>query len=344
MPGPGGGSRGGGFGGGSRGGFSGGGRPGGGFGGGHRPGSFGGGHRPTSGHGGRVPMGHFHHRPPMRPHGYYGGGYRRGGGCGSSMLSLVILIILLAAVFINSVGSAFSSLVSGGNAEYSEEKLQAYADEHYSELFGSNPDTYEDNILLVFLTNEECNDFYTIAWVGDNIATEINMLFGDETTSYGNAVFSYVDTGYYAYSLDTALASVVDAMAKEISHLGLASSFKSESSGARAASRFVNNTSLSLTEPTVEASLNRFTNETGIPISIVVGQMDAAVTKSLDFSELFPLILALAILGFIIWRIVKKKRAESGDDGYIHVEEPDPQAEKDKSDADAFNSNDDFNY
>ncbi len=309
MPGPGGGSRGGGFGGGSRGGGSfGGSRPGGSFGG-NRPPMGGLHHRPT------IHIGGHRHRWSVGRPGY--GGYG-GGGCSGCAFVLIFILIIMIMIF-GSISSAISSFFSGGDTEYSEEKLQAYADQCYAEAFGSLSSAYEDNILIVFLVNDECNDFYTIAWVGDNIHTEINNLFGDETTAYGNAVFSYVDTGYYAYSLDSALASVIDTMADEIGALGLESSFRAESAGAKADSHFVNKSGLALTASTVDASLDAFTDETGIPTVIVVDTIEDVFGKTMSFGTIYTVLGVFAVIGVVIWLIVRKAKKNTADkeDSYI---------------------------
>lgn len=313
MPGPGGGSRGGGFGGGSRSGGSFGGGSRGGFSGGSRPGGSFGGSRPGGSFGNRPPMGGMHHRPTIHIGGHRHRrsigrpGYGGGGGCSGCLIVLIFIFVLLIVLF-DSIGSAFSSFFSGGSSEYSEEKLQAYADQCYADAFGSASTSYEDNILLVFLVNDECNDFYTIAWVGDNVCSEISDLFGDETTAYGDAVFSYIDTGYYAYSLDSALASVTDTMAKEIGAIGLESSFRTEMSEAKAESHFVNKTELSLTGSTVEASLDAFTDETDIPIVIVVDSIDDVFGKSVSFGTVYTVLGVFAVVGVVIWLIVRKMK------------------------------------
>ena len=116
MPGPGGGSRGGGFGGGSRGGGFGGGGFGGGFGGGHRGGPHFGGYH----YGPRGP--HFHR--------HYGYG---GGGCLGGLLGMLMapIIILFAAVvgFFGLFGSALTNISNGGQVQYNERTFQDYANE-----------------------------------------------------------------------------------------------------------------------------------------------------------------------------------------------------------------------
>ncbi|MBO5936957.1 MAG: hypothetical protein J6Q79_05000 [Clostridia bacterium] len=134
--------------------------------------------------------------------------------------------------------------------------------------FGSSS-AVEDNILLVFLTNEACDGYYTIAWVGDNVADEINTMFG-EYTEYGHEIYNNVDE-YFAYSLDSDLADVITVMTQYVTELELDSSFYWESDRSNLAdSKFVNMTTMELTTEIVHKALTDFTNKTGIPMVIVV--------------------------------------------------------------------------
>ena len=149
-----------------------------------------------------------------------------------------------------------------------EATMQEYANDKYMQYFGSSS-AVEDNILLVFLTNEACDGYYTIAWVGDNIADDINYMFG-EYTEYGDALYNNVDE-YFAYSLDSDLADVIETMTKHITNLGLDSSFYWESDRSNLAdSKFVNMTSMDLTTEIVHIALTDFTAKTGIPMVVVV--------------------------------------------------------------------------
>jgi uncharacterized membrane protein len=164
MPGPGGGSRGGGFGGGS---FGGGGPRGGGFGG----GSFGGG---GFGHGPHGYHHHHHYHRPFfgfyRPYGYgYGGGGCLGGLLGVLMMPIIILIVATSLIF--GVFGSFFRVAKGGNVTYNEPELQSFANQQYAKEFSSST-AYEDNLLIVFLVNDERDGYYTIAWIGDNVASE----------------------------------------------------------------------------------------------------------------------------------------------------------------------------
>lgn len=290
MPGPGGGAHGGG-----------GGRAGGGsFGGGgsfHGGGGFNGGHHGGFGGGG-------HHRPPHHggfhgPHfggGWGGGWFHRprhyGGGCLGSLTGMILtpLIIILFIVFgliwlfgnNVTVNHDTNDVVIENNAVvdeeyvYNENTFQDYADKVYAEEFG-NSTAYEDNILLVFLTEDEnYYDYYYIAWVGDHVATDINYMFGNEETEFGVAVSNAITTSSYKYSLDANIAQIIKTMEENIVESG-AESFTCEEKHIQVESHLTNKTALELTEDTVNISLQSFTETTGIPIVVVVD----------DISEVF---------------------------------------------------------
>ena len=282
-PGGGGGSRGGGgFGGGS---FGGGSRGGGGFGGGSfggsHGGSFGGSHNGGSfsgSHGGGFgghhhtpppPHHHHHHGPhfwgPYRPwrRTYIGGGF--GGGCFSALVIALLCIFATIWLFLPDEGVTINL---GEEDIYNEATMQDYANDKYMQYFGSST-AVEDNILLVFLTNEDCDGYYTIAWVGDNVKDDINNMFG-EYTEYGEALYNNVDE-YFAYSFDSDLADVIETMTQHITALNLDSSFYWESDRSNLAdSKFVNLTTMDLTTEIVHRAITDFTDKTGIPMVIVV--------------------------------------------------------------------------
>jgi uncharacterized membrane protein len=302
MAGPGGGSRGGGFGGGSRGGGFGGG--GGGFGGGSRGGGFGGGyhHRPHFG---------YYHRPRFfgfGPRYYYGGGGCLGGFLGALMAPLVLLLVVGVMMFAM-VGSALTNVSNGGVISYSEEAFQDYANTEYYKAFGNSKAT-EDNILIVVLTNEESDGYYCIAWVGDNINDKINRMFGDETTPFGQSMMASVND-YYAYSLDSNLAMVMNTMTEKVSDLGLQSSFKKTYSHEKSpASHLVNYTDLALTEETVNDALVSFTEATDIPVVIVVEEMETVFGKNIPAEDMVIMVVlaVLAVVAIVtIVRTVKNR-------------------------------------
>lgn len=264
MPGPGGGGH---SGGGGRGGFGGGsfGGPRGGFGGGSHGGfsggGFGGPHMPMGG--GFHP--HFSHRTNV------------GGGCCGGCFSAVV-ILLFIAFFLIWLLLPNGTVTLGGDG-YSEERFQDYANTQYEAAFGSSS-AYEDNLLITLLVDEDYANFYYIAWVGDHIDYEINGLLGNNDTALGMAMLDCVSETNYKYSLDSDLARVMDTMAAEIQSLGLSGSFTCSEDHVQVESQLKNFSHLEMTDATVNDALTAFTEATGIPVVIVVEDMDAVFGES----------------------------------------------------------------
>ena len=319
MPGPGGGGhsggggRGGSFGGGSHGGSFGGGHHGGGFGG--RPGGFHGPHhgpRPGGFH--HPPMGGWHFGPRRR---YYGGG----GGCCGAIAAIPILVIFCIFVIIYMMIPGDNVHIEIGS-NYDEVVFQDYANEQYEREFGSSS-AYEDNLLIVFLTDEEYYDYYYIAWVGDHIATDINYMLGNNDTVLGQMMAESISESNYKYSLDSNLSVVMDGMRKEILELGLESSYTCEENHAQVESHLTNHTDIPMTEETVNSALERFTQETGIPVVIVVEDMadvfeeDQQIASTEEETTISTgTILLVIVLGILIVVLVisirkRKKREET---------------------------------
>lgn len=260
MPGPGGGSHGGG---GARGG---GGFSGGGFSGGSHGGGFNGGfnHHPGGGH---------HHGP------HFGGGWHRrryygGGGCSGGLFIVVIIVLMGIFALISSNNTVITETVDLSVERYDENLLQDYANAQYKKEFGKTS-AYEDNILLVFLVDDETYyDYYYIAWVGDHIDTSINWMFGDENTELGQYINSAINTSSYKYSLDSNISQVVEYMKRDILSINLESSFICDEDNAGYISHLTNNTMIEMTEETVNSALQSFTEETGIPIVVVVEDIE----------------------------------------------------------------------
>lgn len=305
MPGPGGGSRGGGFGGGGRG--AGGGFGSGGFSGGHRPGGF---HRPH----------HHHHFIPFfgfcRP--FFGYGY--GGGClgglmGMTLLPIILIFIIISLVMslFGSVGSSISNVANGGNFVTDDRVLEEYAMDKYATEF-DNTVEYEDNILIVFLVDEGCEDFYTMAIVGYNIKDQINDMFGGKNTEYGHHLTNNLNPNYKE-TLSRNLSATVRRMTDEVVNLKLKSSFFEDAGSPGSYQSHVTNLSnLEISDSTVNAALEEFTEETDIPIVIVIDDMGDVFDKKVAGYDIFTILFALAIGGVAIYFIVRAFKGKDDND------------------------------
>ena len=238
------------------------------------------------------------------------------------LLMLPFILLLVAVILVMSVlssfGSAVTTVASGGNLTYDENQFQDYADAQYTAAFG-NTTAYEDNLLLVFLVeDEEYWDYAYIAWVGDHIDTEINDMFGNDQTEFGRAITASINEKSYKYSLDSNLARVVESMQDKIVAKGLDSSFKSsckDTQHVQVESHLTNKTDLPLTEATVNDALAAFTEATGISVVLVVDDIDDVFDRTIPASDIFTLVIAGGIIVVAIVLIVRafKKKNGGGD-------------------------------
>lgn len=231
----------------------------------------------------------------------------------------VIMIILIIFMLIGSFGSALGNVASGGQVIYDESVMQEYADDRYYEVFGEY-ENYENNLLVVFLTNEEYDGYYAIAWAGFNLESQIYNLFGDERAAFSQMLLSTVNDTYYKNSLSKDLQMTMDKLATKIESFGLSDSFDDEFvyNGEMPPSRLVNYSTLDMSEDLVNSALSDFTERTGIPAVIVVDEMEEAIGKKLLVQDIFLVVILIGLVALVIFMIVKaikEKKKYGGDKG-----------------------------
>lgn len=216
----------------------------------------------------------------------------------------VIVLLIVGILLVSMIGSAVSTITTGGEIRYNEKQFQSYANQQYATEFG-NSSAYEDNLLIVFLTDEEHDDYYCIAWCGENLHSKINNMFGDENTPFGRAVLASVPD-YYEYSLSSNLVSIMDTMSEKITALNLQSSFQSQTNhNSMTASHLTNHTSTPVSSETVNLGLQRFTEATDIPTVIVVDTMENVFGKTISASDIVSILFLLVVAGVAIYFLVK---------------------------------------
>ncbi len=239
------------------------------------------------------------------------------------MMAPVILVIFFAFAFIFMllpVGNAGNVQASPDDfgQNYDEAAFQRAADAKYSQFFDHGA-TYEDNILLYFLVEEECEDIYFIAWVGDNIAYDISEHFGNNYTTLGQLVNTHV-ANYYAYSLDSNLASLMGEMEKVIVSEGLTSSFNTEptKTAQPSESKLVDLTGSGepqLTAATVNAALESFTEATGIRTVICVDYIENVfpTPKGPSGSMIFMIVAIIILVVAVVISVKSNKNRKKKD-------------------------------
>jgi len=206
-----------------------------------------------------------------------------------------VLIMFVMSILAGVFGGGMETLFNGGRVQYNEETFHDYTNEQYRLEFADSAG-FEDNLLIVFLIDEDYYDYHYIAWVGDHIATDINHMLGGNYTELGSAMSSCINDSCYKYSLDADLARVMEQLTKQIEELELESSFNCEEPRKEAQARLVNRTELPMTVETVENALREFTDTTGIPTVILVENMEAVFGKTMPVEA----IVSVLVLGGIV--------------------------------------------
>lgn len=240
-----------------------------------------------------------------------------GGGCLSALLAPIICLVLAVVVLISVVVSGVGSLASGGEVVYDENSMQDYANEQYAAIYDPSSKTYEDNVLIVFLTNEDGQGYYCIGWVGDNVKRAVSDLYGNEYTALGRAMQSSVNQTSYRYSLGSNLASVTEQLQTAVEALGLESVYSTVKAETHPAGKVYNKSSsdIQFNPETVDAALQGFTEATDITMSIVVADSADVFGKTLDAGAIVALIVCIALIVFAVVSIVKyfRHRNENAD-------------------------------
>ncbi len=292
MPGP---RGGGGFGGGSRGG--------GGFGGGgHRGGFHGGGYHH-----------HHYHRPFFG--GWFFGPRFYGGGCLGFILAPFIALAFIAIFLFLILGITITNISNGGTVVYNEHDFQDYANDRYYELFDPSSETFEDNIMIIFLTNEEHDGYYCIAWIGNNVTDEVAYKFSSDGSVLENSMIRNVPD-VHEYSLSANLATVVRDLTAASKNLP--SFYENNGQHTSEKSKLVNHSSLNIATAGIDTALSEFTAETDIPLAIVVDDMEEVFGKGLtgfDIAVIVTVIVATIVIVVIIYKKRKKNKGDGNSNG-----------------------------
>ena len=209
------------------------------------------------------------------------------------------------------IGGGFAT--EKGSYIYNENALQDYANEQYNAIFGSS-DAYEDNILLVILAeDDEYYDYAYIAWVGDHIDMKITDMFGNEYKKFGYSVNAHLGVSSYKYSIGKNIAQIVKDMEGEVTSAGLSSSFYCNEQRTLPPVQFVNNTEMDISLEMIQGSVSSFTENTGIPMAVVVEDMGDVFRKTGGFASILPVIIVALVIVLVVVSLVKKNGKNKND-------------------------------
>lgn len=296
----------------------------GGGGGGGRGGGFGGGGGGFRGGGGFHGGGHHHHHHPHHHHYHYRpffGGWGWGWGPrfygGGFLFGPIFLILFLLIYLFGALTTGVDVQTTDPNGLVRDEMVfQGYVDDLYARYFSDTED-YEDHMVMVVLTYEDCYYYDYVVWCGDDIEPKIYNMMGIRG-ALDTVMNGTINETNYKYSLDSDLAQVMRTMADKVAALGLEDSYTCDTVHGAATAEFVNNTELPMTVTTVEKALNYFAETTGISLVLVVEDAADVYQKQetgtgINVGRVLAVIL-LVVLVIVIIVIARKKRKQDPDD------------------------------
>lgn len=227
-------------------------------------------------------------------------------------------MVLAIVMMIGVIGGGLTTLFRGGNVVYNEEKFHEYANRQYATIYDPSSATYEDNVVVVFLTNEDNQTYYSIGWVGDNLKSQVSDLFGDEYTALGSAMQSSVTTSDYRYSLGSNLAQMTEMMETSVKNQNLETVYRAQKAESHEAGKVYNrsNSDLQINTEIIDAALKNFTDSTDISMSIVIADAKDVFGKSLNTAAILALLLCIILIVYAVVAIVRyvKRRKGNADD------------------------------
>ncbi len=262
----------------------------------------------------------------------------------SVLVAPILTIVLALAIIVSSLVSGIGAAVKGGNIVYSDTTFQSHSLSQYlSEFAGDdlNPNAKEDNILIVFLIDEENGaSFNCTTILGENLKPGILELFAaNKDSAFGKELLENVKEEEKFENLGPKFATIIAAMQKSVLDLDHKTSFNTELEGdkPRAESHVTNKVEkTAIATEELETALTAFTEATEIPIVVYFNTTEAVFGRTFPTGDFIMAALGLAVVAYGIYSMIKNIR-EAKKSPVTEPEQPAPVS-------DEFEDDDDFDY
>ena len=224
--------------------------------------------------------GHRHHHYHHYGYHYYGGGI---GSVGIIFIALIIFCSILPFLVVNT-----------GTNNY-EQTLHEYANQQYQSIFNSS-NRYENNILFLYVVDDECETFDAIAWVGDDVPSRTNLKLDGYTIS------KHVNENYYKYQLSSGISMSIEELIPVID----TANYKSTN-----ICTVVNNSNLSINQAQIETVLQDLSTTRGYGVAVVVADYDDIYVgggSNGGLGTVFTILIVGLIGGAVLFVIIQKKK------------------------------------
>ena len=218
----------------------------------------------------------------------------------------VLLCIFAVVIFAVYLSPTIKMIKGDRPIVYNEQVASYYTESNYNDIYGTSS-ARNDNLLIVFLANEDCDQFYCFPMAGENIRKDVASVFSGKESAFGKALLEKIDLDRgYEYTLNDDLIYIIGKAEEKISSLNIASPFKNPSDRTNVVeSHVVNNTTIELSS-SLDMALKDFTEETGIAITVIVDKAETVLgLKSPTSNILFLTVVGGTAIFFVVKAIIK---------------------------------------
>lgn len=225
-----------------------------------------------------------------------------------------MLCIFTAIVFIVYLSPTIEMIKGDRPIKYSDQVGTYYAETNYNDIYGTSS-APQDNMVIVFFANKDCDQYYCLPMAGSNIRKDVASVFAGSESVFGKAMRGRMDLDRgYKYTLDEDLAYILGKAEEKIASLSITSSFKTTSDrGNIIESHIVNNTDIELSG-SLDAAIKSFTEETDISVTVIIDKAESVFGLKTPTSNILFLVAFTALSIFYIVKatikIVRRVRFE----------------------------------
>lgn len=215
------------------------------------------------------------------------------------IIFLIIFTLFFAVGFIIMFNQSSGDLLTDGKAVYDKKKMNEYIKTNYENEFKDSA-TYEDNIILFFLYNEDYNEYLLDFYIGYDLSTSIYKYLN----TYSNS--SNFDRNFDTSNCDDDIEKNLSNVINEIT-INLDNNFdeylKCNHTNDEYISKVTNSSHSELDITEIERSLINFTDTTGLSIVLVIDSMENVFGKTKDINYEFLIIFGTIVLCFLMMMV-----------------------------------------
>ncbi|MBQ3254034.1 MAG: hypothetical protein IJA65_05695 [Acholeplasmatales bacterium] len=215
------------------------------------------------------------------------------------IIFLIAFTLFFIGGFIFMFNQISGDLFKDGKAVYNKNKMNEYLKTNYENEFKSSA-AYEDNIIFIFLYNEEYNDYSYDFYTGYDISTSVYNYLGNYSIT--SIIERYFEVSNYEGDIEKNLSKIMNEITIKLDE-EFDGYLKCDHTNDEYISKFTNNSNSELDSTKIEESLKDFTDTTRLSIVMVVDTMENVFGRTKNVNYDFLIIFGIIVLLFLIMMV-----------------------------------------